>query len=254
MCHGSRQMTASGQRSAIGRVIQSASSQGHQPDSRPALCAEQIQERLDRVAVAAERGPHQPAGVVVDDHREVLLTCADRDLVKPELREPGAQVAAGLRLGADAFADPPDRPPRDPHQLADRGRAGVDRQPCGGVVEAAGEPGVVTRPRDRRDHHPVTRALDPRRVGLQETDRRAEIQRPPPAATLAAVIPRAATAAVRAAIPLTPDRPDRDHDRAVDLVDRLHDGLLQPQHPRPRTDAYAPGAHAATASCHRSRP
>jgi len=58
--------------------------------------------------------------VVVDDHGQVLLTLADRDFVEPELRQVRVQVTAGLGLGGDALADAPDRPPRDPHQLADR--------------------------------------------------------------------------------------------------------------------------------------
>jgi hypothetical protein len=184
---------------------------------------------------------------MVGDHGQVLLTLANRDLVEPELREPGEQVAAAFRFGADALADPPDRPPRDPHQLTDRGLARVDRKPRGLIVERPGEPGVVTLPRHRCDHHPVLLALNAGRVRLQEAERRAEIKRPPPPATLAKVIPRAAPPTVRAAISLAVARTDRQHDRAVLLLDRLNHRLLQPHHPRPRTDAYASLAHAATA-------
>ena len=107
----------------------------------------------------------------------------------------------------------------------------------------------MPRPRHRRDHDPVPLALDARRVGLQVAERRAEIQRPPPASALAEVIARAAPPAVRAAIPLAPDQADRDHDRVVLVeLDGLDDRLLQPQQPRPRTDAYASLAHAADRS------
>ena len=204
-----------------------------------AVFAEQIQELLDRLAVPAGCRPHQPAGVMVDHDSQVLLTLADRDLIEPEPLEVREHVATAFRLGGDALADTSDRPPRDPHQLADRALARVHRQPRCLVIKRAGEPGVVTRPRHRGDDHPVLAALDPRRVSLQIAERRAEIQRPPPATALAEVIARAAPAAVRAAIPLAVPRPDRDHDRAVLLVDCLDDRLLQPQHPRPRTDAYA---------------
>jgi hypothetical protein len=225
---------------------------GHELDLLAALFPQQIQELLDRFAVAAERRPHQPAGVMVDHDREVFLTLADRDLVEPKLRESREQVAAGLRVGAHALADPPDRPPRDPHQLTDRGLGRVHRKPCGLVIEGAREPGVVARPRHRRHHHAVPLATDPRRVGLQEAERRAEIQRPPPPATLPEVVARAAASTVRAAIPLAIAGADRDHDRTVLLVDRLDDRLLQSQQPRPRADAYASAAHAATAPFQRS--
>jgi len=193
--------------------------------------------------------PYQPAGVVVDDHGQVLLTLADRDLVEPERRQPRQQVTPLLGLGGDALADTSDRSPRDPHQLTDRGLARVDRQPRGLIVEGPSEPGVVPGPRHRRDHHPVHLALNARRVGLQEALGRAEIQRPPPPAPFAQVIAGAAAPAMRAPIPLAVDRAHRDHD-LVFLVepDTLDDRLLQPQRPRPRTDAYASLAHAATAS------
>jgi len=82
-----------------------------------AVIAEQIQELLDRLAIAAGRGPHQPAAVVVDDHRQVSLALADRDLIDPDPREPGEQVTALKRFVSDTLADPADRSPRNAHQL-----------------------------------------------------------------------------------------------------------------------------------------
>jgi hypothetical protein len=185
---------------------------------------------------------------MVDDHGQVLLALADRDLIEPEPLEVREQVAAALGLGSDTLADTSDRPPRDPHQLADRALGRVHRQPRRLVLEGPGEPGVVPGPRHPRHDHPVALALDPRCIGLQPAERRAEIQRPPPPPTVTEVIARAAPPTMRAAIPLRVRRPHRDHDLValIDL-DPLEDRLLQPQHPRPRTDAYASLAHAATA-------
>jgi len=177
------------------------------------------------------------------------VTFARRDLVEPELLESGEQVASLLGLGRDAFADPSDGPPRDPQQVADRGLERVDRKPRRGVLEAARETGVEARPRHRRDDHPVALALNARSVRFQEADRRAEVKLPPPPPTLAQVIPRASPPAVRAAIPLAKTRADRHHDRVVLVeLDLLDHHLLQPQQPRPRTDAYASLAHAADRS------
>jgi hypothetical protein len=101
----------------------------------------------------------------------------------------------------------------------------------------------MTGPRHHRDHYPVLLARDPRRVRLKEAERRPEIQRLPASPSLAQVIARTATPAMRAAIALSEPRPDRDHDRTVggDL-DRFHDRLAQPQQPGP----YSFVAHAAT--------
>ena len=57
---------------------------GHQLDLFAAVVAEQIQELLDGLAVPASVRPDQPAGVMVDDDREVPLPLANRDLVEPE--------------------------------------------------------------------------------------------------------------------------------------------------------------------------
>jgi len=94
---------------------------GHVLDLRAALLTQHIQELLDRFAVPAIRCPHQPAGVMIDDDGQVLVAFADRDLIKSEALQAREQVAALLGLGADARADPPDGPPRDPHQHTDRG-------------------------------------------------------------------------------------------------------------------------------------
>ena len=76
---------------------------GDELDLVAALFAEQIQELLDRLAVPAGAGPHQPAGVVVDDDGEVSLPLADRDLIDPDPLEPREQVA-GLRSARRSHA------------------------------------------------------------------------------------------------------------------------------------------------------
>jgi len=108
---------------------------GDELDLLAALLAQQIEELLDRSAVAAGVRPHEPACVVVDDHGQVLLSLANRDLVEPQLRQVREQVATALGLGGDALADTADGPPRDPDRLTDRGLAPVDRQPRGLIVE-----------------------------------------------------------------------------------------------------------------------
>jgi hypothetical protein len=181
---------------------------------------------------------------VVDNNREVALPFANRDLIHPDPLQPGEQVALGGLLGHHSLADPADRPPRDPHQLRDRGLGRLHRQPRDLILEAAGEVRVVPRPRDRSDEYTVALAADPGRLGLQVGERRAQIERPPPPATLTPVIARATPPTMRAAIALAGSRADRQHQRPVLLeLDVLDDRPTQPEQLLP----YASSAHAAIA-------
>jgi hypothetical protein len=102
---------------------------GHQFDLFAALFAEGVQERLDGPPVTAGGGPDQPSGVVVDDDGQVALALAMADLVDPDPVQPGEQIDLAAGFVAHALADGADRPPRDPHQLRDRGLRRVDGQP-----------------------------------------------------------------------------------------------------------------------------
>jgi hypothetical protein len=213
-----------------------------------ALFAQQIQELLDRLAVTSRTGPHEPAGVVVDDDGEVSLPFADRDLIHSDPLQACEQVAGLGRLIGHPGADPADRAPRDPHQLRDRGLGGLDRQPRDLIFELACERGVVAGPRDGRDDHPVTLAAHSGGVGLEIRERRPEVQRPPAPTAVTEVIAGAAPPAVRTTIKLARERADRYHQRAiVGELDVLDDSSLEPEQLLP----YASSAHAATALSHR---
>jgi hypothetical protein len=182
---------------------------------------------------------------MVNDHGEVPLPLADRDLIDPDPFQTGEQVACGPLLGHHPLADPAHGPPCDPHQLCDGGLVRADRQPRHLILEGASEAGIVPRPRHRRDHHPVLAAADARRPRLQVGERRAEIQRPPaPAPALTPVIAGATSPTVGAAIPLPRHRADRHHHRPVALHrDVLDNRPVQTEQLLP----YPSSAHAATA-------
>ncbi len=93
---------------------------GHQLDLSAALFAEQIEELLDRLAVAAGGRPDEPAAVVVDDDREIPVAFSVREVIDPDALEAGEQVALGDLLVGDALSDRSDRAPRHAHQLRDR--------------------------------------------------------------------------------------------------------------------------------------
>lgn len=97
-------------------------------------------------------------------------------------------VAGRPRIGDHPGDDRSDRPPGDPDERPDGALRGVRREPCDRIVEDPGVAGFVTGPGDRDDDHPVNRAADSRRVGLQVRLRRPEIERPPASPTVASVI------------------------------------------------------------------
>src|SRR5680860_87272 len=101
-------------------------------------------------------------------------------------------IGAGLGVGDHPGHDRPDRAPRDPQEVTDRGLAAVRNQPSGGLIKGVGVAGVVARPRHLRGDDPMLSAAHPWRVGLQERLDRAQVQRPPTATTLALVIARTA--------------------------------------------------------------
>jgi hypothetical protein len=184
---------------------------------------------------------------VIDDDGQVALALAMRYLVDPDPSQAVQQIAFLLGLGGDTLDDGADGPPRDTHQLGDRGLARVDRQPRHLVLEIAREARVVTRPRDRADHHPVTVTAHPRRLGSTNASvvpRSSARQRPPAPPALTEIEPRAAAPAHATAITLAPGRADRDDE--LSLTANLHvldDRPLDTQQPRPYPDL----AHAVSA-------
>jgi hypothetical protein len=98
------------------------------------------------------------------------------------------------------------------------------------VIEFAGVAGAMAGPRHRRDRRPVPAAAHPRRVGLDEHLRRAQIERPPPPTPLAAVIARRPSTAPSATLPRPRVRPRRhDHrPRRVVELDALDHSARQP--------------------------
>jgi hypothetical protein len=206
-----------------------------QPDLLAARLAEGVEEAAECPCVMARGGPHQPARVVVDHHRQVPVAFLVRHLVDADPPQPGEAVQAGLGVGDDTGDDPPHRRPGHPQQLTDRLLGGVDRQPGGGVVERAGVPGAVACPGHGGHYHPMLGAADPGRLGLQVGADHAEVQRPPAPPPLALVEAGAAPATPTAAALDPLAGPHRHHQRLLILVeaDLFHDRLLDTEQPGP---------------------
>ena len=144
-----------------------------------------------------------------------------------------------------------DRAPRDPQQLTRRRLRGANRQPRRHIIEITGMADTVSRPRHGHDGGAVGAASDPRRVGLDEHLRRACVQRPPPAPTIALVIARRSPPTPTAPTPGPRVRSHRHDNRAVGVVDAdpFHDRARQParllpylgvQHPVCRPFSFEP--------------
>ena len=210
---------------------------GDQFDLFAALLAQRVEERQHRLAVLAGCGPHQPAGVMVDHDGEVSLSLAVADLIDPDPPQPVEQIDLAHGLSGDPLEDRADRPPRDAHQLRDRGLRRVHRQPRDLVLKRAGEPRTMPRPRHRADHHTVTPVAHPRCLSLNERERRSKVKRAPAPASLAEIQPGAAAPAHTTAIPLAPPRPGRnDHLPLAAHPHVLNHRSAQPNKPRPYPD------------------
>ena len=168
----------------------------HMGDLAAPLDAQDVEEPPQGGGVTTRRGPHQPAAVVINHHRQIPVVALIGDLIDADPAQTGEPVEALVGVGPDPGHDRPDGAPGDPHQLAHRGFRTGHRQPGHRVIEGVGVPGVVTRPRHQYHRRAMLGAVHPRRLGLQYHLHRAPIQAPPPAPTRTPVIagrPAAAT-------------------------------------------------------------
>ena len=181
-------------------------------------------------------------GAQIPQNQQVALALLVADLVDPDPAQPGEPVDPGHRVRRDPGDDRPHGAPRDPHQFHHRALRARHRQPGHLIIEVPGVTGAVTRPRHRRDDHPVHPAGHPRRVGLQHRPHRSQIQRPPPPPTLPGVITRTAQPAHPTPPPLPTRRAHMSDHQLMGLVelDPLHHRLLDPEQPSP----YPAVAHA----------
>jgi hypothetical protein len=172
---------------------------------------------------------------MVDHHRQVSVALLVRHLIDADPPQPGQAVPARLGIGDDAGDDATDRRPGHPQQLTDRLLGGVNRQPGGGVVERAGVAGAVACPGHGGHHHPMLRAADPGRLGLQVGADHAQVQRPPAPPTLTLVEAGTAPAAPTAAALDPLAGPHRHHQCLLILVeaDPFDDRLLDTEQPGP---------------------
>ena len=208
---------------------------GHVGDEGAPVLAQRIEECGERRGVAARRSPDQPPRSVVHHDGEVLVAPLVADLVDPDPGQVREPVEQALGVVPDPFDDRPDRPPRHPHQLSDRGLGRLRRQPRHLLVERASMASVVASPRNGCHDHAMIPALHPRRIGLHEHLDRTKVQRPPPAPARARVVRRATPRALPAPVPLPLRRPHRRDEHAPVLVElhALDHRVLEPEEPTP---------------------
>ncbi len=103
------------------------------------------------------------------------------DLVHADEREPVKRRATTAPLH-DSLDRAPNRAPRDPEHVLDRGLVAPLREVRDLVVEVVGEPRAhIRRPRHAFDHDPAARARDSSNVIAQEQHDPSEIEMAPPA-------------------------------------------------------------------------
>ena len=135
---------------------------GHQLELLAAVFAEQIQELVDRLA-GRGRGAPTPAGRCRGRPRPsgTAGPCGPRSHRPRGARSPANRSRCAWASAATRSQIQPTVRHAIRISSADRRLARVDRQPRRLILERSRERGVVTGPRDRSDHDPVTAAVDP---------------------------------------------------------------------------------------------
>ena len=127
---------------------------------------------------------------MVDDDDQVTVSTFVGDLVDPDPPQALEPVDRLVDVGVDAGHDRADCAPRDAQEFHHCAFRCANRKPCRERIEVASVTGPVTRPRHRRDDHPMFAATHSRRPGFEEHARRAQVQRSPPTPSFAVVIAR----------------------------------------------------------------
>jgi hypothetical protein len=86
-------------------------------DLGAAFGAEGVEELGQRRPVPTWCRPDEPAGIVIDHHRQVAVPTLVRDLIDPDPAQPSQPIEVGIDVGGDPSDDRPDRAPGDPHQF-----------------------------------------------------------------------------------------------------------------------------------------
>ena len=145
---------------------------GDMGNRRAPRLAECIEEPPQSRSVTTLRRPHQPARIVIDDHRQILVAL----LVGPGRSRFGANHRNDRR--SHRFAPRPGRGWNRPcasdlRQLAHRRLRTARRQPGHRLIEGPGVPGAVPRPGHGRDDDPMLTTRHPR-VPQPPTDQSVE--------------------------------------------------------------------------------
>src|SRR5215211_5815324 len=162
-------------RLADGALVLAAHVDRDGPDRVPPV-AELGEERLQGGAVAAGCAPHDRAGGVVGDARQVALAAAVGDLVDAD-RDEAVEAPLVEVVGHHALDDAPDRVPGDAQQPGDRRLGHLLGQPAGDVLEVARGWRASSRPRHRLEpDDPAVRAAQPAQLALDHAPVGAEVE------------------------------------------------------------------------------
>ena len=208
---GACSFTALMKHSAISSVTTSILPARSGPSSRKELC--------QRRAASSLRGPGDWTRDVVENHRDVAVPLAVRELVDPDERQ--AVESGGIEsLADDPLDDLAHGHPGDPHGLGDRGLVGHASQVRRALLERRAEPATARTPGNLFVDDAAAGAFHPARSVAQPDPRRAEAE-VAPLASLPLIVARRPLPAAAAARFLAP-RPYLEHDSLGADFSRVH--------------------------------
>ena len=154
------------------------------------LFAQEVEEPRQGRLVAPDPGPHQAPAVVVHADRQVAVPLFVADLVDADPHQALEGVMGRSPLGHHSFDDGSNGAPGNAQELYNGGLGGVGDEPGRLVVEVPGMARPMAGPGHLGHGDAVGGARDPGRVGLEVTQKDAQIEGPPLASASALVIER----------------------------------------------------------------
>ena len=110
--------------------------------------SEFVEEHIQRSLGPARAGPHETAGVMVNNHNQVTVSPLVGDLIDPDPSQTIKTVDVGFDVCVDSGDNRSDRPPRHPKQLTGCTLGRSHREPRRHRVEVSGMTHAMSRPRN----------------------------------------------------------------------------------------------------------
>lgn len=207
-----------------------------------ALGPKLVEEAMEVRLVAPRACPQKPAGVVIDNDRQVAVPSPIAHVVNPDAPDAFKGVMAPESFRGDSLNNRANASPGDAQQRRHGRLVGSRHEPCGDVLEGPGRPSPRPSPGNMGYDDAMLGAAHTWCIGFDIRFDQADVGCSPAPTAPALVVAWARSLTLPAATGLSGLRPYVDHKVAFTLtLKTLNDGPLDAEQARP----YAETAHSA---------